>query len=884
MGKVVPGQFRPTVIIFTGETGTAKPAAAQGGNGATALSALSIYEYFCGLIPMLDQRLLPGIAMLTVEDGSTDALWLPATSPDPNASPPVGSNAVQLLHSALTTVQGNRLKQRIEAAGYSMPNPYPQIYIVGQTQSLWIGQVAAWVNQALANDRSLSFVAYLLNDNPPYIGGATSAGQSGANATNWQAPFWVQDLQAQHGDLPLVDYCFLYEEQDQGHTYQEVADMRYALAEALFALVAANLTAAPTFSEQTATTITQGQIEDRIGSLATSMVLFPRAAVESYCTDMHSVEVVQCQMKQLQKISTSQQAKQLREEIRNRARDDANTILDDLWENIEHPYLNGHYWADLAFMENEDQKVRLHSATESIFQAFNYQQDWPRNINRQMQQAERAYASWQGVMRQAWDTAAQEIQNRIIQTMNQLLLEDDSGFLARIYAERMDSMLDRIYDRFTQLRVDHYSRYSEEMQLLRERANNGPWVIPPNTSPTLVGPGANGTLQAVPTAANATAAPAGAIPSAGPPAPSAAGPGRRSGIPGTLVANLMARARMMQNGIPTITNLVGAGMLIVPSFLLLLLLLMSSGLTVAWFAVLTLGVSGLFVVLGWLYRRRARKRVIEAEEDILRLYLCHFAYQCEQWEDKVRTIVLGPLVKQVRQIRSRLENMLKFTEHLCQVLRARAEETENQLFDSPGAYRDVLVGDGQLLGRYESSLALLQERVQQLRVAQPEKEWHQSYESMNKQMHREFAERNISMLIAANEEDLLQPIRDFCRSVVLCYLKEDLVEIGAALEAGSAHCRAIWQQALKHAIVLYLPLTNAPEFLYIGGRDEHRNSLPENLVAPDATVICTQQVEWLLVVRFWSGGAATRWTLNSSGASTVGSGSQLPPTPQWQTP
>lgn len=64
-------------------------------------------------------------------------------------------------------------------------------------------------------------------------------------------PPWLADLSAQPGKTPQVNFCFMYEEFDQSKRAYRESDIRYAIAETLFALVATGLQAAPTFREVT---------------------------------------------------------------------------------------------------------------------------------------------------------------------------------------------------------------------------------------------------------------------------------------------------------------------------------------------------------------------------------------------------------------------------------------------------------------------------------------------------------------------------------------------------------------------------------------------------------------------------------------------------------
>ena len=85
---------------------------------------------------------------------------------------------------------------------------------------------------------------------------ASSFASSGVAAadvapTRRTPPPWLADLGAQPGKTPQVNFCFMYEEFDQSKRAYRESDIRYAIAETLFGLVATGLQAAPTFREVT---------------------------------------------------------------------------------------------------------------------------------------------------------------------------------------------------------------------------------------------------------------------------------------------------------------------------------------------------------------------------------------------------------------------------------------------------------------------------------------------------------------------------------------------------------------------------------------------------------------------------------------------------------
>src|SRR5205823_291802 len=125
-----------------------------------------------------------------------------------DGSPTRNGDAQIFLAETLRSVRDYRSGLDIENAGYPLDEKYPQIYIVGQVTSTWISKVAEWVNALLGYERTLAFVAYVLAEEPA---GATAPAGPGLSIPASPVQ-WVDDLLAQSGDLPMVNFCYIYEE------------------------------------------------------------------------------------------------------------------------------------------------------------------------------------------------------------------------------------------------------------------------------------------------------------------------------------------------------------------------------------------------------------------------------------------------------------------------------------------------------------------------------------------------------------------------------------------------------------------------------------------------------------------------------------------------
>jgi hypothetical protein len=901
MSTPVSLQFRPTIIIFVGATGET----IQGQDTGTSRgSSKTVYEHFCNLCIGLDEVLYQGVGLIAVGEGAMRAKPLPIKElpPDMQAEE---DEFPRLLAAVMHRIQSERCRQCIEDAGY--PVMHPQIYIVGQTTSAWISQVAEWVSTELSKDRLSTLVYYVLIDFPRYRGTNSKIPQQSS------APVWPADLCSQKGAMPRVNFCYMYEELGQRQTFLEEADIRYAVAESLFGFVATGLTSSPTFIE--ATQISSGitDIDSRIGSLGTSMIKFPRTTVEAYCTYEHSIEITDYWISTIQLGGQSRkQQEELRTQAHENAYRDAQRIRDDLADQQDWPDEDGHFLSSLALFQDGDRVGQLEAASERIFQYYIYE-DIADNVNEQVgwsvitrrrePQAAVALRAWQNIAETIWVEAGQILQQRIGRTVDELWFLDTSGIvLAKAYVDHLDDALKRVRDRFSEWRQDHRDNYDHELGLLQERSR-GSWIVPPRASNILGDRGEGVGPKAKPTAGSALSNPTDSamqtdmpltfdahtglggmsLPntSAAPPQQ----PESSSRLPEreqTIVRNLGARIDWMRSQVPSIGSLMAIGIMAVPPLVLLTLTLPPLSRLAAPLAALFsfIGWAALTVAISWLFRKKSQQRLYAAEQDLLRAYCLYYAYRCKWWEDQLRVVILSPLIGKVRRMRVRLEDMQGFIGRIANELRQSAALSEAELFDSPSGLRDVFVGHGELLSRrgYGYGLANFNREVRRRRHLNPAEAWHRTPDQINAHL-REFLAQSNGSIIDLDEIQLEEHIRAFCHKMVVSYLKDGLVDIGAALSAEANRGKQVWQKALGNSTVLYRPYNNALELIYINGRDEHRATVPAPAIPTSATMICTTHREWLLVARFWTGGAGTHWSDRSF--ESVPLGLRLPTKPTW---
>ena len=890
MRPSVPPKFRPSIIIYVGTTGDTTAGTGAATAGITRGIAKSVYHYFHELCASLDAVLYSGVGILTVADGSEDATLHLLRE---NETAPREGNFRILLGDLLRQVQGDRLKSSIERAGYAVPQPYPQIYIVGHTHADWVSEVARWTNDVLETNRHLSFIAYMLIDFPRYTGSPLTqfSGPPTISAIsniypplNWIPPAWTRDLLPDGDLLPRVNFCFMYEEANQDRTYVEEADIHYAVAQALFALVATGISTTVTFREATGISIITTDLDTRIGSLGTSLIHFPRDAAEQYCSNIHGAAIIRSRIHSTQKPEHTEQAQS---KIREQAQLNAEQINTDLSDQNVRPGVPEHHWPGLSFLENDVQQ-ELQNKTETLFSLFRARKDWEVLPKRREAQAFQSFRGWRlNALPRAWKEAEQVINKRIEQIIDSVLQRDDSGELVKIYLDQFDTVLQQALDGFMKLREEHKAYYDEEIDKL-QRLSVGPWVIAED-APVIIDQ-ATSVSQATPTLASISASTNQPTRPMGPPlslsnsgitaerttlqAPpvvstqdfddqSDAGQER---LPQKLLRDLEKRAEWMKNHIPTITGLIGVGIVTTPPLVLLILSL----LPLSWFMyknvvlLVILSVAFVIAMACWLFRLRAQWRADAAERAFLDVYRFSFAYRCEQQEDQWRAIITWPLLRKVRKIRQRLENMENVIDYLAKQLERNASQTIDELFASPAAFRDVFIADGELLTKSGYTLESLNQRINHLRQIDPREKWHQSNGQINEHMNAYLAMHKITFLSPNDEQELLKEVQEFCRIIISLYLHGDLIDIGKALYTDSRKNSVIWQQVQKRAKILYLPRNEAPELFFICGREEHCNAILEKTLPPNTTIVRTLPYEWLTVVRFWTGGTGTRWSSNTN--------------------
>jgi len=140
MNPEVDHLFRPTIVIFL-DNAAEEAAPAAGGRSAGG-GLKTIYEYFCDLCSGLDARLYRGMGLIhTQEDGNTARLLsIHGQDTLPDVSIREGTFA-DVLKETLQSIQSTTTQDAMNAIGYTVPPGPPQVYMVGESDSVWLRDI-----------------------------------------------------------------------------------------------------------------------------------------------------------------------------------------------------------------------------------------------------------------------------------------------------------------------------------------------------------------------------------------------------------------------------------------------------------------------------------------------------------------------------------------------------------------------------------------------------------------------------------------------------------------------------------------------------------------------------------------------------------------------
>jgi hypothetical protein len=326
---------------------------------------------------------------------------------------------------------------------------------------------------------------------------------------------------------------------------------------------------------------------------------------------------------------------------------------------------------------------------------------------------------------------------------------------------------------------------------------------------------------------------------------------------------------------PSIGALIGAGLLVLPVFLMLVLALFPAQTLPTLLTAMGISLGGI-VVASILYRLYRHRQAVQAGEDLRRFYIRVLTHQCERFEDQWRDILMVSFIARVRKMIDRLTDWNTFLEQTAAALDQEARTIEQELFTGAVGRRDVLLANKAIMSLEDYNLTAFEREVTQQRMdsakAAPEDAWMASTPGILPRMLNELRTTN---LLEASSRDLLVPIRDFCQKIVRRYLTSPLRYLldGAdgqiALPGEINKSKPLITYLLEHPVILYSPADPPPTpLVFLIGRQPLLQSITRQVPSGDMLGISTKDDEWIGAIRLLPGGATPPF----SGAWATGAG------------
>jgi hypothetical protein len=887
-------RFRPGLLIFVGDA------------GRHIRDQLQTIVRVAGLDYVLHQS----IALLHVETGSDRAVPCPLGDDFVDEDAPREEDDLKvLIERTLKDVQANQRILEIISAGYPVPNPRTQIYIIGEASSHWLAHILQTVNRRLEKNQFSTTVCYILSAyHDKQKTGALSERKGGLD----------QMLEATHdksywSEREVANFCYLYEDMltYPVPTFVREFESYHAAAEALFALTATGLTTEPLF-EEIVRLNPNWNIYENVGSLSTSLISFPRQALLEYCSARLGVALTVQWLHDIRGNTIADARRKKMQETANRTarcieawiKDDPERPLANTSERRSAEWktvVNTRRWPNLNMLRRSsllDEELfhsildageslplpnnqihirrRLDEESEALFELFwpeevarEYRnlprrtiQTWTKLVYEQAGNAVEAYKEWDRAASEAWDTASCHIRAEIKYIIDQLWSDDSAGFeMATIFIDELDDQMSKVASRLSRWREAHERDYARYLQYI-EQVADGPWVIPDDQPSIIGGPGV-GTAQASPTMDNRPASTVNTA-SADSTETSGATNGAILGAPMPSVTPLQhlpereeriarlleLRVQWLQEQIPPLpTQITVALPFIVALTFTALAFVPNSFLTDMVAACLS---TALVSSVHLSFRSIHQKKIAQAKSDLLTFYRRYYAYRCEKREDRLRTVLMGPLRRNIQAIREKLDDIYSFIQEIQKGLEAQAVRIHRDLFNSPASARDIFIANGERLQKErKNTLEDFVGQVTKLRVKEPVEVWHQSSHDIKKQLIRQFRGQPESIL-EMSEAQAQRQIYEFAEQVIKPYFKGPLVDLHQALSK-----QDIWREALERA---KNPLYRAqvglrdPQFLFVCGREADISQGLPYLGTSVYPVHISHHHEWILVAALFRGG------------------------------
>ncbi|MGE5335042.1 MAG: hypothetical protein ACM3N4_10115 [Nitrososphaerota archaeon] len=872
MTTSTPIRFRPTIVLCVGDRG--REVGAQ----------LSM------LLPGLDAARQAGIALLSVDDLRDDEGALLGTWYDPGLSavasqpgPLPDDTPVSIDRRPLPTLVTEGLRGqhyehyarpasdaqlrrgvlddavvgRIRDYGYSVPRAMAVVWIVAAADSPLLLEVARDVRTAMHSESVESWVLLALPNVYPHDPAEHLAQEERIADQPWRELLMGDDRQAhspanqagQPKGGPLATYAYLFETHDEkGHFWEGPDEVAYGVAEAIFVLTATGITTTREFEETLRRSMPDmvRQPFERMSSVGTSRLTFPRAQAELYCASRLGATILDAWAPEhVADLSDHEQrneaagARRFLHGIVGEMRD-SDTLVAALRRGEgrrsrrrarEHQLPPDRAAKTLVFHHFDETVVRRYLTART---------DWPAALENQQPRADEGFDAWQEVVKPAWERYGHETERALSTIANDQVLEGAIG-VERAYAY-MDGMNQAILTEQENQTLARGARNARYLRFLEkhEEMSNGPWEAD---------------IPRQPDEPELTREEA-------------------------LIERLAARYRWRKRHQPAIATYIGAGMAVAPVLTLLFDAFTSGPALSSAFSLPLLAIYSLALVAlaSWGHALWYRRQCDDALDDLRKIYRTMYRYRCDEYEDELRALVTLNMRLRVERILDRLANWERFIGEIARTLRDEADSIELRLFNGAVGRRDILVANRRRLRPEGYSLRRFEEDVSKLRQIRPIEgsPWHSN--------QRELLARLRSALhVGASLVDspvltLLPPIREYCHAIVRPYLTGDLVYLSGALDAMPADTsNSLFDTLIDRSVILYQP-EDQPRAatMFMAAREEDRLAILRTSKHQGLVTLGLEDREWLATLRLLPGGTTpTFWRHR-----TVHTHPSLP-TPDW---
>ncbi|HEY0754312.1 MAG TPA: hypothetical protein VGD98_10150 [Ktedonobacteraceae bacterium] len=896
--------FRPSIVICVGKTGERirehlSPFDRKAERVFDAGDErVSVYH----LLSNLDPRLRDMVSLLQViTDGSKanfdEAIPIPIDQSFVNDAdmPQQPGPLESVIYQALFSVQLDRRITNIRSGGYTIRETRAQIFIVGE---------------ALDDEKDMRVMANVLTavhkvarrlGFEPSIFYCLNTDLSGDHHRSLQKLYNTPGLK--WTDYYLANFAHLYENVIPlpSPVTQTPKERQYAIAESIFGLIATGMTGLPTLETDVRLPADLQDYSDHVGSVSTSMVYFPHAAVRKYSSSKLGTDLMREWRDSLEKNPDPGPDQQ---RLENQARALAKEILSWMQDTKVRQATEDLFGPNMLILRSGPQASRgrrlprqkevirqldkLEAALFRLFipeiveEEYNAQNHKPWTalaINRKVK-ATGEYGNWERQAYLAWEDAQRVLDDEIRQETDKMWESSDTGFSqAKIFIDELDVRLKDIIEEMSSLRERHDRLYDRDCNEFREKGL-GEWNDAASSS-TIMGPDVPMSMKLTPTitttppdaqlqgamGVNTPGGPGGGMGAIG-------GSGGGPPLPEELIElNLERRVDYKQGLIPPLGTLLSIGALgafalyealkVLPDNLPTFLPWQLPALPFPWQVPVTC--LGLLAVaaLNLSLRLTRGQDLRAARKDLLAFFRRYFAHECEKREDRQRMKLLQYIKGRVMQKRHRLATLSTLFQNLENQQSQEAVEVEEQLFAGPGGQRDILVANGERLQRTGNhTLATIHHQINQVRLHQPLEEWHHSLGALKARLMLRLRAQTQSLL-EMSEDEIQMHLTDFITPVIDGYLTGTLADVALTLDKAE-----MWREIIERVSKpMYYAKTGMrdPQRWFICGANENlakiqsfdslvkaesgQSPIPENV-----DYVTTRSPEWLIVAAFFWGG------------------------------